>query len=184
MPACSESEARDVDFGLYVRRRLRIWGWLLLPAVVLLALHTGFCFYYGRVVRDIARRRAVLDVLPEMNAKRGLARQRLGVLSRIEGTLPEALDTLTREINDAAAAHALGIVSLSVTEKGGSGPVTSFEARVKGKGSLPALAGFFNAFQDPARLVVVDSLELTGSEFTGTPTYYAQAVLRFGFVTD
>ena len=142
------------------RRSPAFWLWLLVPALLVIAMHVGTqaCCRYAK--ESLEWRQAMARVLPDMTMQQAAARKEAGLytLSREQGLgIIEAFGTKLNNMTQQGNFH---IDSLAVEQGSGDAAVSIFQVNLNGSGDLPSTARFLYTLQTSERLINVDFARL------------------------
>ena len=155
-------------------------AWIVGPLLLMAAAYFPTRFYCGHRSRDLDRRYAVLEQLPEMNRQL----ERADSIAKNLGALPpgdaDATAVLGTAISQAAVAHGLTIHALTLDKeaplaKGGVLPAT---AAVRADGTLSAIVSTLDDLQRPERLFRIESVNLKVMASGPDLVYSGDIVLR------
>jgi hypothetical protein len=173
-----------MDLGIYKRNRFGIWSWILGPALLTALVHGTVGTWERCASADLRRQRTVLELMPAMQEKLELCGS---TVRRFDGGAAgggKGMDALSGDLGREAEQCGLDVVSLSITEVGGSEEhVACLQVAMKARGPLPSYIMFCNELHRPERLTSVDSMALTGSELGERPVYAGSLVFTVGVVS-
>ena len=144
-----------MDLGLFRRSRAEFYTWLIAPIVVTLAMYYGFDAYYRHTENGVERRQAFLEAMPALRravaAARGTVQDLAAPVSDAD-TYAKALGLhVTRKANETGFL----VNSLSVDRLGPelAGTDAMLRVKIKGEGTMQALARFLSEVEGPGDLV-------------------------------
>ena len=143
------------------RRSIAFWLWLMVPVLLVIALHlsTEVCCRY--VGESLAWRQAMAQLLPDMILQQDAARKETGLftLSREQGL--GIIEALGAKLNNMTTQGKFRIDSLGVEKGGADAAMNVFQVNLNGSGDLPSTARFLYNLQASERLLNVDYARLS-----------------------
>jgi hypothetical protein len=185
-----------VDLGLFARRRVEFWAWVFGPAALIVALQCFLEVYARQTASRLEERKALVQVVPQMQARQNAARDLLRRFAGQPAAKKEPVEDLRRKLNQSAQQSGFVINQLSVEKgEGKSGgnsaaPVQgqttkaqTLTVKLSGEGTLTTLIRFLDALERPENLTVMalsSIREMRGGE---EPVYQADFSFRCHVLT-
>lgn len=180
-----------MDLGLFARRKWEFWAWVFVPAAIIVALQCFLEVYAWRVASALEQRKALIQVVPQMQAKLSASREVLKGFAHDGAVKIEPAEEARRSLSKSARQNGFLIDELSVESGEGkaagraaapawspSTKVQMLTVSLKGEGSLTALMRFMDTIEKPENLVTMGAVGIRQVRREAEPVYQADFSFR------
>jgi hypothetical protein len=171
-----------MDLGIFRRRKATFWAWIVLPALFVVVAFSSLNVYCTFVEDRLARRKAVLSILNDVEQRMSVAKDVVCGFAVIGNGRTTAAEDVSTRITELAHRHEFMINSLRVKDDAeiskDSAPALHIE--LKGEGDILSMMQFLNELQSPQHLTVIDgaSMHLQRGDKAAMPTYKTDLDVR------
>lgn len=161
------------------KRVLLAWVWLLVPPLAVIAVHVGISTYCCFGQAQLAWRRSLVQVAPDVAAQLNTARNeaKAFTLTAEQGdSIVEILGTKLQHMVQQGGFH---LDSLSVEKSDVVNGLNQFHVALNGGGDVPALARFLHAVQTSERLLCLDYVRLSPPRGGDERSYSVELSFRY-----
>ena len=173
-----------MDLGLFRRSKTNLWTWILLPVLLVAVAHYAVAIYCRTVERSLARREALMKVIPRLDAAQAEAEDTVGAFSPPCAAEEEVSETLRSQLEQMADEAGLEIQSLSIKAADDKADaLVELRAAITAEGSLRSTVRLLNQVQTGVRLLRLHSAKVHLRENRPGVNYGAELVLSYTVVT-
>ncbi len=171
-----------MDLGLFKRKKIVFWLWIVLPLVVIVGIHFSVYTYCQHIAETVQTRRALALLLPDLDSALSLSEAEISRFSEISGTASEVRAAVNTRISAVSAECGLVVNSLRITSELTKDPLQKLEVSMDGEGGLLAVMKFMNRLQSPELLISLVNANLRIAKFEPNVVYNYDFEFEISFV--
>jgi len=164
-----------MDLGLFRRKKIVFWLWIVLPVFVIVGIHFSVCRYCRHAAESVQQRQALALLLPDLDSALALSEAEISKFSEISGSAAEVQVEINTRISAVSAECGLVVNSLRITSESTKDPLQKLKVSMDGEGGLLAVMKFMNRLQRPELLISLVNTSLRIIKFE------PKIVYRFDF---
>jgi hypothetical protein len=170
-----------MDLGLFRRRRIGFWLWIVCPLLAAASIHFSVFLYCQRMAGMLQEQKAMAALLPDMAGALDNANSIVDEFPAIRATAAEARSALTTRISELSLQHNFLANNVRIKSLTAAGPVQKLEVSIEGEGQMLAIMKFVNDLQTPESLMALVRANIRVNAFFPTPVYNWELGFEAGF---
>jgi len=170
-----------MDLGLFRRRRVVFWLWIVGPLLAAVVVHYSVFLYCGRMSAMLQERQALASILPGLQESLSASQAAIDTFPSVRATATDARAALTTRVSELSTKHGFVANSLRISSLTESGPVQKLEVTIEGEGRLLSIMKFVNDLQTPESLMSLVGASLRINAFFPIPVYNCELTFESGF---